>query len=246
MADERAPVSGRPLLTVVLPARDEADHVGRALRSLSAQRPALRDGAIEAIVMDNGSTDSTADVATRMAEELGLTWVTVHSDPQPGLARAKNRGAAAARGRYLLFLDADSRASEGLVAAILARAADGEAAATIRIRADRADGADTLDRAFFDLIEYGKRLFQVRANMLWCRRDVFDALGGFDESLNHAEDLELLRRAGRAGYPVGHITTAWIETSPRRLHQRRAHLGMLTMFGRWTLGHFGLGRRWPY
>ena len=236
-----------PTLTVILPARNEAAYVSAALRSLQAQHGAPADnGQLEAIVVDNGSTDGTAQAARAAATALHAGWVQVLTSPNPGLAAAKNRGAAAARAPYLLFLDADSRASPDLASAILARAAAGEPAGTVRVRADRADGADTLDRAFFDLIEYGKRIFRVRANMLWCRRDMFEALGGFDEGLNHAEDLELLRRAGRAGYRVGHITEAWIDTSPRRLHTHRAHLGMLTMFGRWTLGHFGLGRRWPY
>jgi len=237
----------RPALSVILPARNEADHVEAALRSLAAQHddPAGR-GQLEAIVVDNGSTDDTAAVTERAAGSLAAGWVRVLSDPRPGRTRAKNIGARAARAPYLLFLDADSRASPALVTSILARAERGEVGASIRVRADRADGADTLDRAFFDLMEYGKRLFAIRANMLWCRRDVFEALGGFDERLNHAEDLEFLRRAGRAGHRVGHVTEAWIVTSPRRLHTRPAHLGMLTMFGRWTLGHFGIGRRWPY
>ena len=45
---------------------------------------------------------------------------------------------------------------------------------------------------------------------------------------------------------VGHLADAWIATSPRRLHRGPLRIGMLTMFGRWALGNFGIGRRWPY
>jgi hypothetical protein len=115
--------------------------------------------------------------------------------------------------------------------------------ASIRIVAD---GSDRVDHAFFWVIENGKRLVRTRANMFWCTRDVFDRLGGFDASLNHAEDLDFLVRARRAGFRVGHIHGEWIATSPRRLHRGPLRIGMLAMLGRWALGHLGIGRRWPY
>ena len=235
-----APDRGPPV-SVILPARNEALLVAGALRSIAAQP--LSAGEVEAIVVDNGSSDGTAAAVDAAKEGLGGLAVLLLSDPMPGIARAKNLGARRARGRYLVFLDADSRMSPGLLPRILERAHAGERAASIRIVAD---SGDTLDRAFFGLMEWGKRLFGIRANMCWLERELFEQLGGFDEALHQAEDLDLLVRARRAGVTVGHLSDAWIATSPRRLHRGPLRIGMLAMFGRWALGNFGIGRRWPY
>ena len=229
-----------PLVSVIVPAHNEADCVGTALRSAVEQT--LAPGALEVIVVDNGSTDGTGDVVREAGRTAPVRIELVH-DPYRGIARAKNLGARHARGRYLVFLDADSRLSPGLLAHVVERARDGERSASIRVVAD---SRDLLDRGFFGLMEWGKRLFGIRANMSWMERSLFERLGGFDERLNQAEDLDLLVRARRAGVTVGHITRESIATSPRRLRQGPFRLGMLRMLGRWALGNFGIGRRWPY
>jgi glycosyltransferase involved in cell wall biosynthesis len=230
-----------PLISVILPAHNEEALVGKALRSIAAQ--SLGPDRVEAVVVNNGSLDRTGEIVEGIAEELRPLIVRLVHDPRRGIARAKNIGGHAARGDWLVFMDADSSMSAGLLARIVERATRGERAASIRIVAD---SADTLDRAFFDLMEWGKQLFGIRANMCWMTRELFDQLGGFDEALNQAEDLDLLTRARKAGVPVGHIADEQIATSPRRLHRGPLRLGMLGMFGRWALGNFGIGRRWPY
>lgn len=237
----RAAPDELPQVSVILPAHNEALLVGGALRSIAAQP--LDPGQVEAIVVNNGSSDGTAAAVDAATLELPGLAVLLLSDPTRGIARAKNLGARHARGRCLVFLDADSRMSAGLLPRVVERARAGERAASIRIVAD---SHDTLDRAFFGLMEWGKRLFGIRANMCWLERELFEQLGGFDERLHQAEDLDLLVRARRAGVTVGHLSDAWIATSPRRLHRGPLRIGMLTMFGRWALGNFGIGRRWPY
>ena len=233
-----------PDFSVILPAKNEAKLLPAALASIAAQTyPADR---IEAVVASNGSSDGTAKLAEAIGAELaasgGPAVRVVHSDV-PGISLAKNLGASAATGRWLVFMDADSRMSPNLLAAVAARAEAGELAASIRIVAD---GSDPIDHAFFWVIENGKRLVRTRANMFWCERELFLRLGGFDEQLHHAEDLDLMQRARRSGVRVGHIHTEWIATSTRRLRRRPFRLGMFTMFGRWALGRVGIGRRWPY
>lgn len=230
-----------PLVSVILPAHNEVLLIGASLRSIADQ--SLSAGQVEAIVVTNGSSDGTEAAVDAVREELPDLAVTLLSDPTRGIARAKNLGARHANGQYLVFLDADSRMSPNLLPRVLERARAGERAASIRIFAD---SRDTLDRAFFGLMEWGKRLFGIRANMSWLERDLFEQLGGFDETLHQAEDLDLLVRARRVGVTVGHLSNAWIATSPRRLHRGPLRIGMLTMFGRWALGNFRIGRRWPY
>jgi len=233
-----------PEISVILPARNEERLLPNALDSVAGQFYPLAD--VEAIVASNGSTDRTAALAREIGAALAAAEgpaVRVVVVAEHGVSRAKNAGAAAATGRLLLFMDADSRMSPGLLARVAARAAAGERVASIRIIAD---GRDPIDRAFFWVMENGKRLVRTRANMFWCEAALFRELGGFDETLHHAEDLDLLVRAKRAGVRVGHVRDEWIATSPRRLHRGPLRLGMFTMLGRWVLGHVGIGRRWPY
>lgn len=230
-----------PDVSVIVPARNEADRIGAALASVAAQDWPL--DCLEVIVVVNASTDRTADRVTDAADGLSPLPIRLFCRDEPGSAAAKNVGAAAASGRILLFMDADSRMSPGLVRAVVHHLDGDERAASIRIASD--DG-DLLDRGFFGLLEFGKRLFGIRANMFACERALFARVGGFDETLRQAEDLEFLRRASRSGAHIGHVHEERILTSPRRLHAGRWHSGVLRVFGRWALGHFGIGRRWPY
>jgi glycosyltransferase involved in cell wall biosynthesis len=228
-------------VSVVVPARNEAAYVAAALGSVAAQGyPAER---IETVVAVNGSRDATADVVRRWSAAHPDRAVTVIEDPIDGVARAKNAGARAATGRVLVFLDADSLMAPDLVERVVVATSNGSPAGSIPIRAD---SSDLLDRGFFGLLEYGKRLFGIRANMLFCRRDVFEAAGGFDERLHQAEDRDLLVRLQRSGVVVSHLVGTWIATSPRRLHEGPLRIGMLRVFARWSLGHAGIWRDRPY
>jgi glycosyltransferase involved in cell wall biosynthesis len=229
-----------PELSVIIPARNEEAWIAAAIRSVVEQDPGAPSR--EIIVVVNATTDGTA-AAAEAAHPGTNPPVRVVIEDEAGTAHAKNVGAALATGEILLFVDADSRISPRLAATIVHRATSGEEAASVRLVAD---GRDTLDRAFFTLIEYGKRLFRIRANMFWCRRDRFREAGGFDERMHQAEDRDLLVRLARRGVRVGHVTDAWIATSPRRLRRYPLRFGMVTTLVRWGLGHAGIGRRWPY
>lgn len=228
-------------VSVVIPARDEADFVERALDSVRGQDyPGER---IEMIVAVNGSVDDTAAIVRRYREAHPECAVMVLEDDVAGVARAKNAGARMASGGVLLFLDADSRMAPDLVRRVVEASSDGSPAGSIPIRAD---SRDVLDRGFFAVIEYGKRLFAIRANMLFCRRELFEAVGGFNERLHQAEDRDLLVRLQRRGVVVTHLVGTWIATSPRRLHEGPLRIGTLRVFARWSLGHAGIWRDRPY
>jgi glycosyltransferase involved in cell wall biosynthesis len=227
--------------SIVIPARNEAGYIRGALASVAAQSWPLQQ--LECIVVDNGSIDSTADVVRSWTAAHRLPVVQLLREEVAGTARAKNRGARAARGSVLIFLDADSRMAPDLVERILARVRLGYPAGSIMVIAD---SDDWIDQAFFGLIEFGKRLFHIHAQMLYCARDLFLEVGGFQEDLRLAEDRDLLVRLERRKVPVCHVTDSWIATSPRRLHALPLRLGVLTTFVRWALAHGGIGRRWRY
>jgi glycosyltransferase involved in cell wall biosynthesis len=236
-----AELSSKPLVSIIIPARNEERYIARALASVVRQTWPLAD--VEVLVVDNGSADATAAaVCAFMEREARLRMQLLH-EPIAGVARAKNCGARAAVGHWLLFLDADSRLAPDLIERVVRRGQDKCEAASIRIVAD---GQDLLDRAFFALLELGPRWFGLRAQMFYCGRELFWRVGGFDETLLLAEDSDFLARLARNGVAVDHLLESWIATSPRRLHRGPWRLGMLKMFARWALASLGIGRRWRY
>ena len=241
--DERE-VSER--ITIVIPAHNEAAYVEAALASVVTQDISLRT--LECVVVDNASTDETTRVAEVFAARHAALDLRVISEPSLGVARAKNRGAGQATSDILLFLDADSRMTSGLARDIVTRYRAGAPAGSIRIIAD---SDSRVERGFFDLMEVGAILFDIRSQMFYCDRALFLALGGFDETLHLAEDLEFLRRVKehlrqKGDGVVSHIRTSAILTSPRRLRTRPYHLGVAWVFARWALAFAGFGRKRDY
>jgi glycosyltransferase involved in cell wall biosynthesis len=109
------------LVSVIVPARDEEEVVPRCLASLLAQDY----GNLEMIVVDDHSTDGTADRVREFAESSGRVRLLSCPDPGPGWVGKNNAcytGARNARGRWLLFVDADTRLAAGAVSAAVSYA----------------------------------------------------------------------------------------------------------------------------
>ena len=112
-ADLRAP--GARLVSVVIPARNEARSIASVIHAVQASRPAGL--ALEIIVVDDGSTDDTVGVA----RAAGVRILELGPNPDGGNpARARNRGAAIAQGDPIVFLDADCTPAAGWLARLLA------------------------------------------------------------------------------------------------------------------------------
>lgn len=176
-------------VTVVVPARDAAATIGRAVRRIVAQ-----DGAppFEVVVVDNASQDGTGAIAG----EHGARVVRL-DDRAGGPGRARNAGVAAARGTHVAFTDADCYPTPGWLAALWAAAADAELVAG-PVAADPTAERGPWDRT----LEYPSPTpLWATANLL-IDRGTLDAAGGFDDWV--ADDAEAPRR------PFGEDTvTAW-------------------------------------
>lgn len=102
------------VISVIIPARNEGLNIAQVVRSVKDQCPARSE--IEVIVVDDGSTDNTADAASAAGARVIRMGIN-GSSGNPGAAR--NQGAASSTGDPLIFLDADCIAEKGWLEAIL-------------------------------------------------------------------------------------------------------------------------------
>jgi chlorobactene glucosyltransferase len=113
------PLTDPPLVSVIVPARNEAHHIAACVTSLLAQDYQN----LEVIVVDDGSTDDTGALVAELAKgdsRLAL----VHGEPLPenwmGKAHACSQGYARAKGKWLLFTDADTEHAPFLLSGVMA------------------------------------------------------------------------------------------------------------------------------
>lgn len=191
--------------SIIIPSHNRSPFLQALLASLTS---AIDDSDVEIIVVDDGSTDGTAeDLAVDFP---GIRLLSVPTVRGPSYGR--NRGADAAQGDLLLFLDSDGVVEEGWLDALLH--ADSGRHVLLGNVVDFHGGRtqSVPRRATF----IGKSLpcRPESANTgpscnLAVPRDLFQALGGFDEELPYYfEDSDLCIRAARAGHPFRFVADA--------------------------------------
>ncbi|MES2492654.1 MAG: glycosyltransferase [Pseudomonadota bacterium] len=192
-------MAGEPLISVVMPARNAELTIEQALHSLQAQTHADW----EALVIDDGSTDTTAATVARLAR--GDTRITAISGRGEGVAAARNIGIVAARGQWLAFLDADDWLDPDFMTKMLTAlegAPDHRIAycSYLRVMPDGSTMHDYMDnRLQTTPCEVFSRLCAVSINSLLLDRQMVVDAGGFDRSLATCEDWDLWQRLARAG-----------------------------------------------
>jgi hypothetical protein len=110
-----------PLLTVLIPSWNAASSIERALASILEERRIP----LECVVIDDASTDGTADVVQAVADRDPRV-VLIRLPSNMGVSNARNRGLAVARGVWLSFLDADDRLLPGAIDALMRPTVDPE------------------------------------------------------------------------------------------------------------------------
>ena len=209
-----------PLVSVVIPAFDAERFIAEAIESVLAQTYAP----LELVVVDDGSTDRTARIAS------GYPEVRLIRQQNGGPATARNRGFEATSGELLTFLDSDDMMTpdklEVQVGHLLANPDMG-----IVIGAQELVIEPGTELPFW--IEGSKVQAQVPtrppdihgepniyAMSMLMRREVFDLVGGFDESIEPAEDIDWTLRAVEADVTIARL--------PRVMVRRRVHPDSLT------------------
>lgn len=237
-----------PAIDVVIVNWNGGGLVRACLASLAAAEAEIGDAlALHVVVVDNGSTDGSADDLPALAHGP----VVVRAGENLGFARACNRGAAEGQAGVILFLNPDTRVSAESLrtahAALLADPATGIVGArqlagdgSVERSCARAPTPSSLLGQALALDRLGlvpthfmtewdhlddRAVDQVMGAFLMIRRDLFVRLSGFDPRFFvYYEDVDLCLRARQAGFAVRHVAGAVIRHEGQgTTRQARAH-----------------------
>ncbi len=224
------------LISIVVPAFNEEKLIERSLQSIRGA--AIKFSEIgwdyEIIVCDNNSSDRTGEIARAQGARVIF-------EPINQISRARNAGAAAANGQWLVFVDADSSPSAELFAEMAARIQSGRyvgGGATIEF--DQAvHWAMGVVRIWSWLSRWQRWM---AGSFIFCETPAFRDLGGFSEELFVAEEIDFSKRlnelARTRGKQVIILHRHPLRTSARKIHlySSREHTVFLLR------SFFGLGK----
>jgi glycosyltransferase involved in cell wall biosynthesis len=197
-----------PKVSVVVPSYNRAHLLDACLESVVRQT--YRD--FEIVVVDDGSTDNTAEVAARYAPLARYVW-----QENRGIPEAYNRGIQEARGEYILFVDSDDQLLEealGAEVAVLDENDDVGLAYAQAWQVDESGAVTALRKPAFArgaYIRSGRE--EIKDLLFWChitsptpmvRRRCFDDVGPFDPQLPIGEDWDMWIRIAKK-YDVAYI-----------------------------------------
>lgn len=194
------------MLSFVIPAYNEEQHIGCTIAAIAAIGQTCGE-AFEIIVVDDASTDRTADIATT----AGVLLVQVQYRQ---IAATRNAGARRASGDILFFVDADTLATRDAVHAAVCEIRKGAVGGGCVFHFD-----GTLPiwaRIMYPVaVVLARRLTLVGGCFLFCTREAFDAIGGFCERYYAAEEVAFIRALKCRGRFV--VPKPVVVTSGRKL-----------------------------
>lgn len=241
-----------PSISIVVPARDEADNIERCVASLT-NLDYPRE-LLEIIVVDDRSSDGTPDILDRLAtvhsQLIALHRTESEVDPNlRGKPGALQYGIEHAKGEIILMTDADCTMEPTWARGLAAQFIDPEVALVAGMTS--VSGESLLDRVQDVEWTYTQAMacgsvgngtpLGCFGNNLAVRKDVFNDLGGYKEiSFSVTEDLALQDAVSRAGYRTRHavhketsVTTLPVHNLAEYVRQRH----------RWVRGGAALGMR---
>jgi glycosyltransferase involved in cell wall biosynthesis len=215
-------------ISVVIPAFNEEKLLGATLRSLQAAGAAFGDcdWDMEIVVCDNNSTDGTAGLARAAGARVVF-------EPVNQISRARNTGAAAAGGEWLVFVDADSRPTRELFAEVAGAIQSGRClAGGCTMRMDERHFLGDCGTGLWNLVS--RILKWTAGSFIFCETAAFRKIGGFSVELFASEEIDLSRRlkklARQEGKKVVILHRHPLLTSARKLtlYTGREYLRFLT------------------
>jgi GT2 family glycosyltransferase len=212
-------------LSIVLISYNDLGRLRACLGSLGENPPAAEH---EILVVDNASTDGTVEAIRREFPGVGV----IQNQENAGFSAANNRGAGQSRGRSLLFLNTDTLVPPGALTALLDRLASDPSIGAVGPALLHGPGdyqvsfgnrVNFFAQVFQKFVlnprwkralrkrsrrreEFGREAGWLSAACLMCRREAFDAVGGFDERFFiYFEDIDLCVRLRAAGWKLRYV-----------------------------------------
>lgn len=233
-----APGGGAPLVTVVIPMLNEARYIGACVDSVRASD--LPPEQVEVLVVDGGSSDGSREIVqSRASSQAGLRLL---ENPRRSPAAAMNVGIKAARGKYIVRLDAHSECSPSYLrhcidelertgaanvgGAIAVRAAPGYLPQALALTIQHPFGVGNSrfrlgGSGFVDTVPFGA-----------FRREVFERFGLFREDLHTHEDFEFNARLRAAGEKV--YLSPLLTNEYHHVNTVREYLAKAWRYGDWS------------
>ena len=184
-------------LSVIIPAYNEAVRLSETMYTTqhALLQTTLADTSWEIVVCDNNSTDATAITA----QQLGARVVP---EAHQQIGQARNTGASAASGQWLLYIDADTHPSPELMQEVIELTREAQhigCGSTVRV----IDGT-RLNKLRMERLNPLFRAFKLCGGaFLLCEAKAFRVLGGFSEGLYAYEEIDFVLRLKRYGRTQG-------------------------------------------
>lgn len=209
-------------LSIVIPAFNEEKRIGECLQSVFLALKSVAYGGksgagsdAEVIVVDNNSTDQTAELARNLGAEVIF-------EPVNHIARARNAGGARAKGAWILFLDADTILPVETLRDALAAMESGKAVGGSSIlNYGKVTGVAWM---FVKVVNFVIHHMKMTAGcFIFCRADAFREIGGFNQEYFAGEDAEFGKALKRWGRPRG-LSLCIMRHHPVLTSDRKFHL----------------------
>lgn len=249
----RVAAAMRRSVDVVIPVFNGALYIGQALHSVLAQDllPA------QIIVVDDGSTDATAQIVQRFSD--APVPVRYHYQPNRGLSAARNAGIRLCTGEYVAFLDADDEWYPHKLASQMELFSRGEwdnlGAVYCRYDAIDAEGCistrhfivepDPLNRGYIFERLLDANLITGSGSGILMRRACFDSVGGFDEEFRACEDWDMWLRLAQAyqfDYVDQKLVRIRMHSQNMQKNSRLIYASLLMFYNKWAAAAFRCGR----
>ncbi len=198
------------IISIVIPSLNEEENLPVLLKSLSLQS----DRNFEIVINDSGSKDKTKERVDGLRDSLpSLLFLT---NPTKNVSQARNNGARYAKGKWIIFFDADVEVSPDFIEGVRKHMGKGLDAFTVW---NRPKNSNIQGKLALATINGAMTLFQnikpaANGPCIIMKKELFEKLKGFDDSIVFGEDFELIQRAAKlkARFAVFKIPILYVST----------------------------------
>jgi glycosyltransferase involved in cell wall biosynthesis len=181
-----------PMVSIIIPAKNEAWGITACLESLLATH--YPKDCYEIILVDNGSTDDTAQTATGLG-------VKVYVRPELTISGLRNFGASVAVGEILAFIDADIVVSRDWLSSVVNRINHGDEIGCVGCLPSPPEGYGWVTESWWLLqlragVNSGEEVSWLPSANFAVKKEAFESVGGFNTSLVTCEDVDFCYRLG--------------------------------------------------